>query len=400
MGFLTRWLERRYVTLPSGFDTSDFGVGPTASSICVTPEKALEVPAVFACLQVLCQDIGRTPIKFRRRIADDAFVDATEHDLWELLHSLPNAETTAFQFKHQMQWNLLLHGRAYAEIVRVEGRVVALWPLDPQRMQTDRDASRRKRWRYTTAAGTVTTWTFDASQPPILELVHETPISRCQELIGTALALQIYTAKFFANGGRIAGVLQAQGQVSQATADRLRAFWASTFGRPENSHKIAILDGGLEYKALASQNNDAQMIETMGAITQAICGVFRVPTWKVGDLSRATYSNMSAGELSYITSTLDPFFQCWEDAIRRDLLTNRQYTQFTAAFDRNALIRSDLQAQHAALATGIQAGFYSQNDARRTLGLNPIADGDRYMVNSALVPIADVGDDDAEPAVA
>jgi hypothetical protein len=44
-----------------------------------------------------------------------------------------------------------------------------------------------------------------------------------------------------------------------------------------------------------------------------------------------------------------------------------------------------------ALATGIQAGFYSQNDARRVLGLNPIADGDRYMVNSALVPVAQAG---------
>jgi len=65
-------------------------------------------------------------------------------------------------------------------------------------------------------------------------------------------------------------------------------------------------------------------------------------------------------------------------------------------FDRSALIRSDVKAQHDALARGIQSGFYSQNDARRMLGLNPIADGDRYLVNSALVPIADVG---AEPHV-
>ena len=232
-GVLLRWLERRYITLPAGFDVADFGAGPTASSITVTADRALEVPAIFACLQVLCQDIARTPIKFRRKPADDTYVDATEHDLWDILATLPNAEQTAYQFKHQMQWNVLLHGCAFAEIVRQDGRVVALWPLDPRSMRVDRDDSRRKRWRYTTSAGTVTTWTFDPSMPPIFELTHETPITRCRELIGTALALQIYVGKFFANGARVSGVLQAQGSVSQATADRLRDYWASTFGRPE-----------------------------------------------------------------------------------------------------------------------------------------------------------------------
>ena len=100
---------------------------------------------------------------------------------------------------------------------------------------------------------------------------------------------------------------------------------------------------------------------------------------------------MAQGAIDHVTSTLDPYYQAWEDAIRRDLLTNRQYNTYTATFDRNALIRSDVQAQHQALATGIQAGFYSQNDARKALGLNPIKDGDRYMVNSALVLTANAG---------
>ena len=95
---------------------------------------------------------------------------------------------------------------------------------------------------------------------------------------------------------------------------------------------------------------------------------------------------MAAGELAYVTSTLDPYYQCWEDAIRRDLLTNRQYAQYSVTFDRTALIRSDIAAQHQALAVGINAGYYSQNDARRALGLNPIDGGDVYRVNAALAP--------------
>jgi HK97 family phage portal protein len=382
----SKWFRRSLNPSPQFMEM--FNAGPTAAGVSVSPDTALQVPAVFACLQVLSQDVARTPIKFRQKIGD-SHVDAIDHDLFEILSSLPNPEQTAYQFKHAMQWNLLTHGRAYAEVIRTDGRVQALWPLDPRHMRMDRDEQRRKRWTYTAGSKT-TTWTFNASMPPIFELTHETPIYRCRELIGTALALQQYVGRFFSNGARPAGALMVAQALPEQARKSLRDSWNATFGKVENSHKVAILDGGVDYKAFAQPNDQSQLNETMMAVTQAICGAFRVPTWKVGDLSKATYSNMSAGEISYVTSTLDPYYQSWEDAIRRDLLTNRQYGQFTATFDRSALIRSDVQSQHSALATGIQAGFYSQNDARRALGLNPIPDGDRYMVNSALVLVGDV----------
>jgi HK97 family phage portal protein len=396
MTFWKRWFERRSVPTWSTSQsveafTSLFGEGPTSSTMVVTPETAVTVPAVFSCLQVLSQDVARTPIKLRRKVAEDTYVDAVEHDLYEILSALPNPETTAYQFKAGMMTNLLTYGRAYAQVTRVDGRVTALWALDPRYMRVDRDASRRKRWTYA-AGGQTFTWTFDASMPPIFELVHDTPITRCRDLIGTALALQVFTGKFFANGGRLAGVLQASGAISQDTAARLRQFWQDTFGKPENAHKVAILDGGLEYKPFASDNESAQLNETLQAINTMIAGTFRVPTWKIGDLTKTSYANMEAGELAYVTSTLDPFFACWEDAVRRDLLTTRQYGTYTVTFDRAALLRSDVKAQHDALAQGIQAGIYSQNDARRMLGLNPIPDGDRYSVNSALVPISSAGE--------
>jgi HK97 family phage portal protein len=392
-----KWFERRAAptrkTTQSAADYHAlFDSGPTASTMVVTPERALQVPAVFSCIQVLAQDVARTPIRLRRKVAEDSYVDAVEHDLFEIVSTLPNPEMTAYQVKHRLMWDLMMYGRAYAQIVREGGRVVALWPLEANRMRVDRTAALVKRWTYAGAGGTFT-WLFDPSMPPILELTHETPLRRCRELIGTALALQTYTGKFFANGGRLAGVLQAAGAISDTTAATLRETWDRTFGRPENSHKVAILDGGLEYKPFAVANDESQLNETMASITTQICGVFRVPAWKAGNLDKTSYSNMESSSLDYITSTLDPLFQLWEDAMRRDLLTARQFGQYTLQFDRSALLRSDVKSLHEALAKGIQSGIYSQNDARRKLGENPIADGDRYLVNSALQPVG------AEPHV-
>jgi HK97 family phage portal protein len=387
--FWQRWLERREAPVRPNLAALGhiFGSGLSSAGVSVTPEKALGVPAVFSCVQVLSQDVARTPIRLRRKVANDAYVDATDHDLFEILHDLPNPEQTAYQVKADLMQNLLAYGKAYAQVVRVDGRVTALWPLDSRGMRVDRDAARRKRWTYSGGDGQTYSWTFDPSTPPIFELVYNSPISRCRELIGIALGLQTFTGAFFANGGRLPGALQTTGTITPERMRTLREAWNAAHSGVANSHKIAVLDGGIEYKAFAANNQEAQLTETLQAVNQMIAGVFRVPTWKIGDLSHANYSNMEAGEIAYVTSTLDPLYECWESAIQRDLLTNRQFGQFQVQFDRGALIRSDVKAQHDAIAVGVNTGFYSQNDARKMLGLNPIPDGDRYRVNSALQPV-------------
>ena len=75
-----------------------------------------------------------------------------------------------------------------------------------------------------------------------------------------------------------------------------------------------------------------------------ICGVFRVPAWKAGNLDKTSYSNMECSSLDYVTSTLDPLFQLWEDAMRRDLLTSRQYGQFVIHSIARRSLRSDTKS--------------------------------------------------------
>ncbi|HXG70284.1 MAG TPA: phage portal protein [Gemmatimonadaceae bacterium] len=367
---------------------SDMGIGPppVTAGIEVTTSTAMEVPAVYSCVQVLSQDVARCPIKLRHQVAKDTYEDAVDHDLFEILGSLANPETTSYSFKLQMMQDVLRYEHAYAEIIRSpDGRVEALWRLDPTLMRIDRTRARVKRWTYNGS----TTWTFDPSKPPIFELSHPSPIQQCREIIGTAAALQHYVAQFFANGARPGGVLQAQGMITSEQAANLKEKWLAFFGQGGARRGVAVLDGGLEFKPIASDNDESQMNETMAALNQMIAGVFRVPTWKIGDLTKTSYSNMEAGELAYVTSTLDPYFELWESSLRRDVLSTRQYGQFTITFDRSALVRNDVKALHDSLAQGIQSGIYSQNDARKMLGLNPIPDGNTYLINSALMPIGD-----------
>lgn len=384
------YFQRRSLGRPSPL-LSVYDIQQTAAGITVTPQTALQAPAVFAAIDTIARDVAKAPIKLRRRIGPDTFEDAIEHDLYELLSALPNAETTAYQFKHQLVFDLLTHERAYAEVVRVDGRVVALWRLDPARVTVDRDAARRKRWQFRTASGEMESWTFDPSMPPIFEVTHASPLRHCKDLVATAIALQRYVGKFFANGARPSGVLTTDTELDADQAKDIRESFSKWHAGVDNAHRVAVLEHGLKYQGIAAPNDAAQLNETLATIRAEIAGVFHLPLWKLGDLSKATYSNMAAGAEEYVNSTLDPLFTCVEHAIRRDLLTTRQYGHFDVTFDRSALIRSDVKSLHDALAVGRQNGFYSANDIRRKLGENPIANGDAYLVNGALVPMAQAG---------
>ncbi len=399
--------ERRSWLLSQLTSWADLGgPAPTASGMLVSPETAVTVPSVAACIHVLAQDIARTPTKLRRRLAEDRFVDATDHDLWEILTSLPNPETTGYTFKYGMQAALLTYGKAYAEIQRVDGRIVALWPLESRRMTVDRDSRRRKRYRYRLENGQLTEWIFDPSRPPILDLAAESPIAKARELIGTALALQRYVAVFFRNGARLGGVLHSKTTLQQKARDQLKEAFAAVYEGADNAHKTAVLSGDVEYKPFAAPNDAAQLNETQRFLRTEIAGVFRVPPHKIGDLTDATYSNIEQQAVSYTMESLDPYFTCWEQALERDVLTSRQFPQFDVTFDREALIRSDVKSRLEGLALARNAGVYSVNDIRRKLGENLVDasdGGDLYLVNANMVPMTqtsrtdEADDDDARP---
>src|SRR5205823_5259935 len=121
----------------------------TSAGVSLTEEEAATVPDVFACIQVLSQDVGRCPLKLRRLSDDGKHEDATDHPMWDLLHVLTNVETTAYQFRVEMQRNVVTYRRAYAQIIR-NGRaeIVSLWPLDPRYMTIERDSLNQKVWIY------------------------------------------------------------------------------------------------------------------------------------------------------------------------------------------------------------------------------------------------------------
>lgn len=398
-------LENPSKSLYEALSQSDWGAA-TAAGVSLTEAKAAQVPDVFACIQVLAQDVGRCPLKLRQRTDAKRHEDAQNHPLWEILHDLPNPEMTAYQFRVAMQKNLLTYSKAYAEIVRNQrGEITGLWVLDPGYMELERDGLNRKVYIYEPPGlRNPIAWTFDASRPPVLELSHESPIRHCRDMIGLAYALELFASKFFANGARPSGMLEVPREVTLGEEARrnMRESFQALFGGAANTAKVALLEGGTTFKPITIPNNEAQFIETRKYVRTQIAGAFRVPPHKIGDLERSTFSNIEHQSIEYVTGSLDPFFVAWEQAIRRDLLTTRQFPNYEAVFDRSALIKADVKSLYDAFAVGRQNGWLSANDVLVELGRNPITaeqGGDDYLVNGNMIPVKQAGEKPVVPAV-
>ncbi len=373
---------------------SVWGGSATDAGVLVTPELAVTIPDVFACVNVIAQDVAACPIKYQQRTPDGDWYDADRHEFWDLLRDLPNPETTGVEFWAAMMRDVQIHEHAYAEIVRRgTGEPFQLWRLDPTRMTVTRDGLGRKVYTYrVSTTGRQQSWTFNAERPPILELSLWSWVRQCRGLIGYAAALDTYGAKYFANAARPSGVLVAPHPLDDKARERLARSWRAAYGGVENAHKVAVLEHGVEFKAMSVPNNEAQFLEMRRYVTERICGVAGVPPHKVAELSRSTNNNIEQQSRDYL-QRLHPYFRMIEQAIRRDLLTSWTWPRYRAVFDREAMVQTDTQAQAAAFATYLQNGVYSPDDVRRKLHENPIGaaqGGDRYHMNGNMIPLTAV----------
>ena len=109
----------------------------------------------------------------------------------------------------------------------------------------------------------------------------------------------------------------------------------------------------------------------------------------VGDLEKATFSNIEQQSLDYVIYTLRPWIVRWEQAIQTQLLNDIEIAQgYYPRFNVDGLLRGDFNTRMQGYATGRHNGWYSANDIREKEDMNPIPaeqGGDDYLVNGALM---------------
>jgi phage portal protein BeeE len=100
----------------------------------------------------------------------------------------------------------------------------------------------------------------------------------------------------------------------------------------------------------------------------------------IGDLDRATFSNIEHQGIEFVTHTLLPILVAIEQAIKKSLLNGPGESNLSADFVVDGLMRGDQSSRYASYAVGRQWGWLSVNDIRQLENMNKISEGgDVYM---------------------
>lgn len=370
----------------------DEGGGLSSAGAAVSEESAMRTSAVYACVKILAETVASLPLHLFKKQKNKK-VKAEEHPLFSCLYEMPNGETTSFNFREAMMTALLLWGNAYARIIRDKaGHVGELWYLRPDRMDVKR-GEKGLIYEYSNEKGGVITYKaekiFHIKGLSFDGVKGLSPIGQMKEAIGLVLATEQYGATFFGNGARPGGVIEYPGTLKDP--EKLRESWNKVFQGSKNANKTAVLEGGAKFHTIGLPPEESQFLQTRKFQINEICRIFRVPPHLVGDLEKATFSNIEHQSIEFVQHTIRPWLVRWEQEISRSLLDDQERTIYFARFNVDGLLRGDYASRMSGYATGRQNGWLSANDIRELEDMNPIKGGDVYLVNGNMADPKDKG---------
>lgn len=368
-----------------------FLFGDTAAGKVVNERTALQVTAVYACVRVLAEAVAGLPLHVYRYVGDGREKHPA-HPLYPLLHAAPNPEMTSFTFREVLMTHLLVYGNAFAQIIRDgRGQPVAMYPLLPSHMTVDRNDTGDIVYTYRSDKGDITLRRLDVLHIPALGfdgLIGYSPIAMAKQAIGAAIAVDEYGAAFFKNGASPGGVLEHPGVIKDI--QRVKDSWNASYQGSAKSHRVAVLEDGMKFHSIGIPPSEAQFLETRKYSTNEICRLFKVPPHLVGDLEKATFSNIEHQSIDFVVHSVSPWVTRWEQCLQQALLLPSEQNDVFIRFNLDGLLRGDYKSRMEGYAIGRQNGWLSANDIRSLEELNKIPSeegGDLFLINGNMVPM-------------
>jgi|GEM_PF-98550 len=394
MGGIATLMERRSSTI-NPVHPRDPGVVEmfrlgqmTEAGVSVDLRDALTLSAYFSALRALSEDIGKTPVFLNRRLPENATERATDHRVYRKLHDRPNPHQSPFLFKRRMQWRAIHNGNGYAEIM-LNGDLI---PLHPSRVTPfwSEDGSRAYLYRPPKGQPRVIPQSRmfhlfgmpgddDLQGVPLLEYARES--------LGSALAGEIYAARFFGNDATPGVRIIHPGKLTPAAKQGIRESLEVRHGGPRGSHRAAVFAENVKVEDWSTDPEKAQLHQFRIDVIREVARWFRMPPHKLADLERTTYNNIEHEDLNYQGDTILPWVVNWEETASLSLLTEEEQRTYFVEFLMDALLRADSKTRAEVNEIKERSGALSPNEWRRQDNQNPIEGGDQYFVPLNWIPL-------------
>lgn len=397
MNGLLSWLGRK-IRLTDGAFWGAFLGGESWTGEAITPVSAMKLSAWWAGVRLTSQTIGSLPGSMYERTANGDKVALSQHDMHWMLHDSPNADQTAMEFWEGHGAGLCIAGNGYAEkVFNGAGDVIALntLPFDstwPTRMP---DGSLQYSFMDRGKRGTL----------PEDKVFHTrgfgtggdiglSPIAAAAAALGGALATEKASATMFGKGMRAAGFMLSPTSLTDPQRDQLQKKVIDPITGPKGEGAVGILEAGFKWQPANIPPKDAEMILSRKFNVEDVCRWLGMPPILVGHAGEGQTMWGSGVEqimLAWLTLGLRPYLVRIEQSIRKRLIKPADQRRLFWEFNIEGILRGDSQARGEFYSKLAQVGAINPNIIAGKENLPKVPGGDRYFINSTLVPIDEAG---------
>jgi HK97 family phage portal protein len=270
-------------------------------------------PVVYRCIRMISETANRVPLTVR---VDGKVV--SEHPLKSLLQR-PNGRQSGAEMLEAVYAYLQTAGDAYLQAGIVDGGVKALFVLRPDRMRVVAGGDGWPvAYDYTAGGRTVRISQESAPLPGILHmaLFHPMddhygmgPLEAAQTSLDIHNASAQWNKALLDNAARPSGALvysAGGGTLTEEQFRRLKEELEENFSGAANAGRPMVLDGGIDWKAIAMSPREMDFIEARHAAARDIALAFGVPPMLLGIPGDNTYANMAEANRALWRQTLVP----------------------------------------------------------------------------------------------
>lgn len=324
----------------------------------ITKQKAMNAPAVSACVSKISEIVSMLPIRLYKKDGDDVQEVVDDYRL-RLLNKETGDTLDAAQMKKALVVDYFLGKGGYCYINKRGNKILSLHYVDEEDVAfiANEDPIFKD---YKVLVNGKEYNSFD-----FIKLLRATKngydsISIIKENeIPFLLAYQtaMFEKTLLEAGGNKKGFLQADKKLSREAMQALKTAFRNLYSN--KNENVVVLNDGLTFKESSNSSTELQLNENKTVNNNNICKIFNIPP------SLLNGNATSNDERIFLTNCIIPLLNKFETAINRDLLLENEKNTLFFAFDISEIEKADIEKRYAAYQTAVKEGFMQIDEVRQ-----------------------------------
>lgn len=360
-------------------------------SLVDTPQKAMQLPAVYRCVDILSGTIASLPLELRRNSGDGLFELCDSFGLQEVFQGVANKRQTFYELMYHAISRRYLLGNSFILPIWNGTRLAELCLVDGVSYDVYKNVY------YVNDPTLDIKGTFKADE--IIHLknrsfngyIGTSTISYAFRSMTLAKVADMQTMEGIKDGNRQKGFLTGGnpsvglGSISDDMTDKVAKRIDDEMAQGKGVIRIP---GALDFKPLTMSPQDVELLSTRKYSVYDICRFFGVhPDMVFTEHTAGNYKASENAQMTFLQQTLKPLLRQIESEFNAKLISPALRKTYKTIYNTDEMYFADAGSKAEYYKQCVECGSMTPNEVRKKEGRQAVDGGDQAFISCNVAPI-------------